>query len=283
MRRVEVADGVSLAFDEWPANGRRVLFLSATGLSRGCWAPHAQRLAERCQPTPVDLRGHGASSRPQPPYTWPGLVDDVVALIEREDWSGVVICGHSVGGSTAVQVAVRLPQRVAALVLVEPVLRRPSPSPDAPAGPSALTARTLRRRAVWPSRAEAGEYLRARAPYDSWDGAVFGSWMETAVVETAEGVELSCPPWVEASVFSETGGSTAFDDLPELRCPVRFARATGERGMRSTCPPEAPAAVSGSIDTVIQGSGHFLPLEQPDLVARLIAEALTHLDRGGPA
>ena len=44
--------------------------------------------------------------------------------------------------------------------------------------------------------------------------------METAVVTGEQDVELSCTPWVEASVFTETHGSTAYADLKRVHCPT---------------------------------------------------------------
>jgi len=282
LRSVHVSDSVSLAFDEWPAQGPRVVFLHATGFSRGCWRPHAQRIAARSQPVSLDLRGHGASSKPPTPYLWPLLVDDVASLFVGEGWSNVILLGHSVGGATAVQVAARLPERVAALVLVEAVINpdRPAAATGDGVAMSPLVERTLKRRARWASRAEAGEYLHARSPYDSWDPEVFASWLDTGVIATADGaVELSCPPWVEASVFTETRGSTAAQDLARLRCPAWIARATGDRGLRSTCPPQVAQAIPTAYETVIEGSGHFMPLEDVGVVVTLLNAALDHVRR----
>lgn len=280
LRSVRLSDEVTLAFDEWPAHGPRVVFLHATGFSRGCWRLHAQRIAARSQPVCLDLRGHGASSRPPAPYRWSLLVDDVASLLVSEDWSNVILVGHSVGGATAVQVAARLPERVAALVLVEAVVNPDRPPAVAEGGdvPSPLVERTLKRRAHWSSRVEAGAYLRGRPPYDSWDAEVFAGWLDSGVTENDDGtVELSCPPWVEASVFSETRGSTAGQDLAQLRCPVWVARATGDRGLRSTCPPQVTQAIPTAYETVIQGSGHFMPLEDVGLVVTLVDAALDHV------
>ncbi|MDA0364642.1 MAG: hypothetical protein O2843_02065, partial [Chloroflexi bacterium] len=148
---------------------------------------------------------------------------------------------------------------------------------NTPAPTSALTERTLRRRATWDSHAEAATYLRARAPYDSWDRDVFAAWMDTGVTEQGGQFALSCPPWVEASVFAETGGSTAADDVERVRVPTWIARATGDRGMRSTCPDTLAGQIPGTRETVIDGSGHFLPLEDVALVERLVGEALDHV------
>ena len=281
-RRVQVSDAVHLAFDEWPARGPRVVFLHATGFSRGCWHPHAQRVAARSQPVSLDLRGHGASSKPPAPYRWSLLVDDVVSLLVAEDWSNVLLLGHSVGGATAVQVAARLPDRVAALVLVEAVVSPDRPPAAAGAGeaPSPLVERTLGRRARWSSRAEAGRYLRVRSPYDSWDAEVFAGWLDSGVIATDDGdSELSCPPWVEKVLSTETRGSTAALDLAQLNCPVWIARATGDRGLRSTCPPQVAQIIPTAYETVIEGSGHFLPLENVGVVVTLLNAALDHMGK----
>ncbi len=275
-RTVTVSPGVNIAFEEWPTAGPRILFLHATGFSRGCWRPHATRLASRATPTLLDLRGHGSSSKPPEPYRWSHFVDDVVALVLMEGWDRLILCGHSVGGATAIQVAARLPEQVSALVLIEPVVPQPAGRSDAAVAPSPLIERTLRRRMRWDSRDKAAEYLRARAPYDSWDSAVFTAWVETGLTASADGCsELSCPPWVEASVFEETRGSGATADLAQIRVPTWIARATGDRGMRSTCGPEVAHAIAGAHEVIVEGSGHFLPMEDIPLVVRLIDEACT--------
>lgn len=278
---VEVADGVSLALDRWGAppggpdggSNRAVLFLYATGFTRGVWRAHARRLLDVCAPFAVDLRGHGASSRPAAPYRWPLLVDDITALVEREGWTDMVMCGHSVGGSTAVEVATRLPEVVSALVLAEAPLSPPAAN-GATGGPSALVGITEKRRNHWSTRTEGAAYLRERAPYDSWDAEVYAGWTKAGFMGIVDGVELSCPPWVEASVFRESHSSRAWERLPELRCPVWVLRATGEQGMRSTTAPETAGRIPGAREVVVEGSGHFLPLERPALVAEVVREAL---------
>lgn len=273
-RYVELPTGVLLALDEWPAAGPRTVFLHATGFSRGCWRTHAARLAHQSTPTLIDLRGHGASSKPAEPYRWSYFVDDLVSLFETEDWQNVVLCGHSVGGATAIQIAARIPDRIAALVLLEAVVPAASASLHR-RDEGSLVERTRHRRSRWPSQRAAADYLRARPPYDSWDSDVFEGWIDTGVVMAAGSeAELACPPWVEASVFAETTRSTARDDLGLVAARTTVVRATGVRGMPSTCDPSVAAEVSNAREVVVEGSGHFLPLEDVDLVVQVVATAL---------
>ena len=86
-REITVADGVTLALDDWSehaeggADARPVLFLHATGFTRGVWRTHARRLLSDCVPYAADLRGAGGSSRPEPPYLWSLIVEDIVTLV----------------------------------------------------------------------------------------------------------------------------------------------------------------------------------------------------------
>jgi len=68
-----------------------------------------------------DLRGHGQSERPPDGYTVDGLVADIDALIEElvPDGRPVELVGNSFGGLLALAYALKHPDRVRGLVLVD--------------------------------------------------------------------------------------------------------------------------------------------------------------------
>lgn len=266
--------GITLCFDDWETEGRPVIFMHATGFARGCWRPMAEALAGRCRPILVDLRGHGGSSKAEPPYLWPELAEDIAALITAEGWVEPVLVGHSVGGSIAVEVPGRLGVPAGALVLTEPVLSATRITSAEPSEASPLMERTLRRRSSWPTLAEAEAYFGAREPYTLFAKGVYEGWMATGLTQQGDEWQLSCPPSAEASVYANTQTSRAFESLPNLNCPVLLFRATGSRGMRSTCPDNIARAIPNCTDFLIPGSGHFLPLEYPDMVVALVEMAL---------
>ena len=192
-RHAELGE-VTLALDEWPASrGRPVLFLHATGFSRGVWRPAAEGLLDVCRPIALDLRGHGESRTTQPAGDWTAMAGDIERLAGREGWSELMIVGHSLGGGVGMLLALERPELVSALVLVEAPLR-----PSAGGRPSEMVEIALRRRYEWPSREEAAAHLRARSPYDSWEPAVFAGFVETGLRTldgrdgTAGAVELAC-------------------------------------------------------------------------------------------
>lgn len=66
----------------------------------------------------LDFRGHGQSELGQRPYEVADLVEDVVAVMDREQVSRAVVVGLSLGATVALELALAHPDRVERLVLM---------------------------------------------------------------------------------------------------------------------------------------------------------------------
>ncbi|ONH28711.1 alpha/beta fold hydrolase [Pseudofrankia asymbiotica] len=73
----------------------------------------------------VDLRGHGRSSAPPKGYTTAQFAADLAGLLDHLGIDRVVAFGHSMGGSVVSGLAVDFPDRVAAVVAVDPAYLLP--------------------------------------------------------------------------------------------------------------------------------------------------------------
>lgn len=81
----------------------------------------APALAARGGVLLYDLRGHGRSEQPPTGYTMADMVDDLVALLDAAGANApVVLVGNSWGGQIAMRAAAAHPDRVRALVLIDP-------------------------------------------------------------------------------------------------------------------------------------------------------------------
>lgn len=65
----------------------------------------------------IDTRGHGASDAPADDYSLDLLADDVLAAMDAAGVARAGVCGVSLGGMIAMQLALRAPDRVEAMVL----------------------------------------------------------------------------------------------------------------------------------------------------------------------
>jgi pimeloyl-ACP methyl ester carboxylesterase len=77
----------------------------------------------------LDLHGHGKSARPADAsaYTWASLAGDVVALLNHLEIDQAVVGGLSLGANVTLAVAQRHPERLSAMIVEMPVLRRGEP------------------------------------------------------------------------------------------------------------------------------------------------------------
>jgi len=121
-------DGVRIAYRRTAARRRAsrapVLLLHGLASNMTRWSEFVERtrLAEERDVIRVDLRGHGDSP------TRGGIslelwCDDLLALLDTEEASAAVLIGHSLGAQVALACAARAPERIAALVLIDPVFR----------------------------------------------------------------------------------------------------------------------------------------------------------------
>lgn len=111
------------------ADGPPIVFVHATRLTRGMWAPQVARLADTYRIITLDLPGHGV--RGHEPFTLDSAADVVAQAIDEAADGRAIVVGLSLGGYVAMHVAARTPVRVRGLVIAgataEPVGLRALP------------------------------------------------------------------------------------------------------------------------------------------------------------
>ena len=101
-----------------------VLLLHGLGVGGSIWQAFARRLLPHLAAVAPDLRGHGQSDAPASGYEPTDYANDLIELIEAEDWlePPVPVVGHSLGALVALALADLRPDLVRWLVLLDPPL-----------------------------------------------------------------------------------------------------------------------------------------------------------------
>lgn len=106
---------------EVAGNGPALVFLHAFGCDRRLWDAQTAHFAPRYRVVRYDARGYGKSDVPAGvPYAH---AEDLRALLDHLDIADAALCGVSMGGQNAIEMALRYPARVRALVLVSASLQ----------------------------------------------------------------------------------------------------------------------------------------------------------------
>lgn len=114
------ANGVRLYYEEH-GNGPPILGIHGTSSSAMAWQGAVDTLSELGRLILCDRRGCTRSERPEPYETSiRQQADDAAALLTELDASPAIVIGRSYGGVVALELAVRRPELVRALVLLDP-------------------------------------------------------------------------------------------------------------------------------------------------------------------
>ena len=267
------ADGLELAVWEWEGDGPALLFAHATGFHGRVWDEIIRAFPGRhC--LALDFRGHGRSSKPDPPYPWANFGRDLAAVAECFRVGGAIGIGHSMGGHSIVAGMLQRPETFRGLLLVDPTIL-----PRQYYGQTPLDASfVLKRRNRWKSPDEMFERFRNRSPFAQWREEVLRDYCNYGVLPSGDDFVLACPPPVETAIYGQSNAldSDLYPGIPSIRIPVVVMRAKTlqERGVLvPTASPTAPglaAEFPNGRDILLSDHTHFIPMESPELVAQEI-------------
>jgi pimeloyl-ACP methyl ester carboxylesterase len=212
-----------------------------------------------------DARGHG-SSTPAPDrgaYTYSDLERDLVAVLDALGIERALLAGVSMGAHTAIRLALRMPQRVAALVVITPGY---DPSEDGP--------RRLERWDRLADGLERGGVEGFIAAYGTSD--VPAAWRETVTRAIRQRLDSHRHPGAVADALRVVPRSRPFDDLAELgrlSLPVSVVASGDEAdpGHPEALAAAYAAAIPGA-ELLVDEPGHSPRAWQGSQVSRVIAE-----------
>jgi pimeloyl-ACP methyl ester carboxylesterase len=257
-------------------DGPTVVMLHGVGGGHLAFAPQVESFASvGYRAVSWDMPGYG-SSAPIEPYTFKGLAESAIALIEalagpdREGTPPVILIGHSMGGMVAQEVVARRPGLVRRLVLCGT-----SPSFGRPDGD-------------WQR-----EFVASRtAPLDA--GQSMAELAAALVPQMAgpaaqaEGLALArhCMGLVPAATYRRAVACLAgFDrraNLPAIRVPTLLVAGEHDRNAPPAVMQKMAAQISGSRFAQMPGIGHLMNLEAPEDFDALVLGFLADAASAGP-
>jgi len=258
------------------ADGPRVPLVILHGLfgSAQNWRSMALRLAVDRTVHALDLRNHGASPWADA-MDYPALADDVAAWCQARGVTRPVVLGHSMGGKTAMVLALRRPDLVSAVIVVDiaPVAYRHDHHGLVQALRALEIARITR-------RSEADQALAGSIP----DPALRQFLLQN-LVDGEGGLTWRLNLAAIADAMTDlTGFPPALQDL-QWPGPALFL--TGDRSdyVEPVHHDEIFQMFPAARLTVIPGAGHRVHADQPQFFASAVQDFLARLPPlpGGPA
>jgi pimeloyl-ACP methyl ester carboxylesterase len=238
-----------IAFDDVGAGEPTVVLIHGGFANRGHYAAQVEHLARRHRVLALDLPGHGESAVPEAGFGVRDFAEDVVALCEEAGAGPAVLCGHSVGGTIALHVAVRHPALVKGVVLLDGVILFPEP-----ARARALTT-------LVPAL-EGPRWLDALRQYF---GPRFGPYDSPALKARVFDEMARMPRHVPAAFMRDLMSSDYAAEVSAATCPLLYVHATAPADLERLRRLQPDALIG-----CVVGSGHWVALQVPDQVNAML-------------
>src|SRR5882672_7030265 len=107
-----------------------IMFVHCWAGNSGFWREQVPALADKARLILIDLPGHGQSDKPKADYTMDYFAQAVLAVLRDARVDKATLLGHSMGTPVICRVYAQAPEKVAALVAVDGLLRRPKMTPE---------------------------------------------------------------------------------------------------------------------------------------------------------
>ncbi len=269
--RVTVDDGVELAV-EIAGRGPGLVMVHGFGGAKEDFADHRELLARDHTVVTFDHRGHGASDAPDDldAYSFERLRADTLAVADAAGLDRFRLLGHSMGGMVVRRIAVDMPERVSALVMMD---TSPGPIPGFDPELMEFAAST----AVDEGKDALKELLDLATPLDTP--------AYQRVLEERPGYQEFCErKWNDLSHVMWAALARLMarqpDDLPAMRAlDVPVLVIVGEQDTVFLPPSRDMAgAISSASLAVVPGAGHSPQFENPDAWFAALHDFLASLD-----
>jgi pimeloyl-ACP methyl ester carboxylesterase len=245
---VEASDGVRIYYEAC-GSGPAIVLVHGLGGNHAVWFQQVAHFATDHTVVTMSQRGFAPSGGDQNHYDVDLLVRDLTAVMDAAGVDRAVVVGQSMGGWTALRLALNAPTRVDALVLADTIGGIHDDEIAAGLRAVAASAATLRNQppplGVHPALSASFSQRRPDLAYLYQTLTTFGAPAPDAIVR---------------QLFAARVGA---DRLAQLKVPTLFVVGSEDRLFPEPMIRRAASYIAGSQVAVIADSGHSPYFEQP--------------------
>lgn len=275
--------GGDFSYIDWGGSGPLAHFSHATGFCAETYTPIAEKLCRRLRVVGMDDRGHGrttAAANPRDLKDWNSFAEDLERFFEYLG-EPVIAMGHSRGAVASLLLAVKRPDMIRALILIDPTIlpfswmwwwflaKKTGLARFVP-----IAARAARRNPLWPDRKTILNAYRTKPPFSSWGKGFLEGYVSGGTLNTDDGrIRLSCTPAWESHCFAVCSHEI-WRKIPRIKQPTLILYGTNSDTFLAPAVRRFQAKAPHAVIKGFHETSHFVPMERPDETVEAIFEFL---------
>lgn len=115
-------NGVELAYTK-QGTGNYIILLHGMRDSKNIMMPLAEKLSKEYCVISIDFRGHGYSDKQKTDLSTSLFAEDIIDFTEKMGIDKFMLFGHSLGASVAIEIALKVPEKVTKIILAGTAVR----------------------------------------------------------------------------------------------------------------------------------------------------------------
>jgi len=248
--------------EPWKAGPPPVVFVHGLGGTGAMWLYQIPAFCDRFPTITLDLRGHGASTKPERDFTVADMARDIVRLLRSLGVERAHLVGLSLGGMVIEQFAIDYPLAVASLVLVDTLCGVPPEFQD--------TMRAAMQFIEQHSMAEVAKARITNAFSDGVDPSTRDYFIDQVAVNDKAAYERAARAAFGFSVGTRLG---------EISAPTLVVVGDHDRVTPPLLSEEIAARIPAARLARLAGAGHISNIEKPAEFNRVVLDFLTTVEQ----
>lgn len=250
--------------------GDAIVFIHGFGCTTTTWEKNLDELSKAFRVLALDLKGFGLSAKPRDgEYHLEAFSRHVLGFLDAMKLDRAVLVGNSMGGAIATRVALFHPERVAGLVLVDPIPTA-FPRPSLPLGRLGVgTGRALGDKGKRPSSALPA-LTRAMITRQTIASGLKSAFHDQSLVSDSM-IEThyrpitfdGAPEALIAMLNPPPESAKALPPLSSLKLPTLVIWGRHDRLVPQAIADLYATNIPGARKVVFENSGHFPQIEEP--------------------
>jgi len=238
--------------------GQSLIFIHGVGLDLTMWEKQVEDLSKHFRVISYDMVGHGGSEHPPGPYSLSQFVEQLAELMNHLRIEKSHIIGFSMGGMVAQAYALKYPDKVKTLTIMNAVANRTKEQRNAVLKRVEEVKRT-------------GPLATIEPAIKRWFNLEFMDLQEETVSKIRERLQTNdAASYLAAYTLFATADEELWPQIQQINIPTQIITGENDLGSNPEMARQMHEMIVGSELMIVPNMRHMLPIEGAEIVNEAI-------------